>query len=685
MLDNCYPFVLYRQIDETIANTMLDDDYESLGVIKDKPVKDCYISIVNEIDNNSIVSLIQNPPQIIEEFRRYVVSKIPMKSFFTIASTWPPVIPRLVPQVDAFIRLVIRMVSISNDPEKFIKWLATGLFPKSWVKTPSSQTPSTVASSLCTIDNTKKLHWAVIDSQSNFHMYQIIENSDLKEVFFDRASRTKTTADGKGVIVMGQTGAEIFKFFPTDSLIVAFWASIFEKKRPHFFIFLTEIHDAIPFEVFEGIYTMLSHPDMIALRSLINPEVVLKEEIPLIIDPLIDIMNYAQRTTIFIGSVFSIAFESIKTPDDVFSEGSLILSLTDAFVRRFISPYYKGFIQRLIYYIDSKECISVNDMHSFEVLFFTIIKYIVSSLSLLPPEIRHIASMLQAYASIKFNNKVLVLQLISEFYSRFLCEIISNPQKYDPMILVQHPNHLEQITKLLNVVIHLKPLTDEFAQWNRRLEKHTFAKIEDFLISISDIHYLSQNEEGINFVKNTAPDYPIPHQDVVVQSIRVLIPIISKNVRSFSHSLSVISTNKGINTMTLGWNFASSIQRYFKLSYEYTPPIEEPKQIEVPPVPNEVLPTENTQIEASEPQIKKRKVVRKSSAPETDSKPTPETDNKPKEDTINIKKRIVRKVSKASENSIETPITSTDVEEPIKEVVVKKKIIKKIHSSPKLD
>jgi len=604
--------ILFDEYDPSILKLLEEETFEALGNLNNEPVLTSYRNVLDEIDSTPFDQLVLNPSQRILDFRAFLVSTIPAKTLVTIANSWPSAIPRFVPQTELGVKLMIKMTRESADHLKFLKWIRNCVFPFFWMKTTSNLIETTYAASLVTYK--AKIHWAVLDCENNIHIYLPQPQGDLKEAYKGQTFGVRVSEDKQKVTFLGQGGNEMVSVVLQDPETSQFWQLAFQKGSVHLLSFLSKIQKPYPILLLDGIYNHISHHDTVLLRALLSKGLLPEIGLDMIIHYSFDIMSHAQKNTYFIGSVISNTFDYQDiTPDSLFETGSPVLSLSKLYFRKYGFQYFQSFGLKLVKYIDSIGDVKIataqeSDAPKIEKALFTCIKLIIQSRQFLCAQISHLASMIKAYSVIHFKTKQEVITVLSNFFTGFLFECISNPQQFDPTLQIANPNTLQEFALAIKNLMHLQRFSDEIpnkAAWNMRFEKHYVSRIEDFLLSLGEINIIiPETETSPSTVSHAAPVYEIPSNDVVIEALGHILEILSEHRSDILRRMQPFNSECKLPTC-LSWNFVSTISSFFRQSNDEIP--------EVPKIaaPIENQPSENPEIEQGEKKHAKVKKVTK--------------------------------------------------------------------------
>jgi hypothetical protein len=239
---------------------------------------------------------------------------------------------------------------------------------------------------------------------------------------------------------------------------------------------------------------------------------------------------------------------------------SHLTNFFEEFFQRYRKSFHGHFLKRIVQCIEDTGNIGLLDPDTAkkdraEVLLFTIIKLILQTSSSIPPEIRHLASILKAAAITRFNDKQATYNTLAGFFClRFITATIADPGIFSPT-----PPAMDDIltvlmpfSTLLQTPINLIPLEgrmEAFAGFNKRLEKHVWPKLVDFILAVADLP-----EKAV---------YAPPPEPQLLESLSLILAKLSQRFDPFNDQ-SVRWSSEKPRFPPIGWNVAAFLTAFFE-------------------------------------------------------------------------------------------------------------------------
>ena len=514
-----------------------------------------------DFDYLSQEKIFENTNSLINRLIDIIQNNVSIKTCVGISSHWPPIIPLSIIHLKSIFNMLVRIVYTLKKPNNFLFWATSKLFPKFWNKKNLLNNNYLKAYSKCYHPEFgKKILWAILDNQFIFYLY-LIEKSNSTILFEFEIGNLKLLPDEQ-ISIYNKKKEKILTIKLIDSLQCNMWLSLFEENSASFPFFLSGYNKTIPQPIITSFYDCCISSDMLLSRCLIDPKLTKVNDSTLIIESLFNIIFYSQKINLFYSMIISSLFDnpSLTITSDFYNNHNIIEFLNFIF-NQFGKPYFFKFVIKIINYIDSFSNLqfeNINDLHSIEVIFFTILKYIINSIDLIPLEIKHIASILRSYFMIRFNDNKYLFNLLSKFFfDSFLLILLEKPNLIKSDLQIQNILFYKSLIGLLKAVFNQEPLSNInilFKKWDERLKYHIYPKLELFLFSLGDI-------------KNI-PKYKIPKINILNDSLHILLDHISNNYKDFIKVFKYISSSNTLIGGPLGWNLSSIILNSFQFIYD---------------------------------------------------------------------------------------------------------------------
>jgi len=664
--------------------------FETLPMIDNHPILQNYKKYLDVIENTSYDKLFVSSPSEVSIFLEYIKSRLIPKINIPIATFWPPFIRFADPNFELFYHFLIKMVHESKQPLKVLYWLSVAVFPSVFTK---PTRPPIFAACKCIIPKRKGSFWALIDADGLFHLYTITKGvmvEDLKAQML----KIRVASDMKTIEVLGQKDMIVSSFQPIDPAQVELWAKVFDKSRPPFPVYITSFSLPMPDLYYAGVNHFIACSDATAAKALLdhnisNPST---SEGHNLVKSLVDVFSYASKINSIINTIIS---QSMESPDfllaKVLYEPSHMTNLFKILCNDYCGGYINDFLLKIIRYIDSKGDILILDstnLPNFTVVFFSVIKYILSSASLIPPQIIHFLSVLRSYLCLRINDRSVVYEILSSYFLKgFVCEIIKAPETVLPTgQKLTHPQVFPVFSNLLYEAFSMSEFANVnplLLQWQSRLNSHVYPKLEEFCYSIS--------------VLDADVTYDIPSAERLAKSLEDIMKTIGGHHEKFVEKYSIINSleNERHLPTLIGWNFATALSSFFKHCWDQNEPaqeideeiIEEESQLEV------MIPSDernSNSIEENDIVLESPKIVQPPSQvlpiEESDSESPDSQDSKDdkaespeKPKSHRHKRRLVKaELSPNKENGIVRKIVRRDPNEEVDPSQPKRKYYKRV-------
>ena len=554
------PIVDYKVMVPSVSGDIEAEDLSSLGQLNGEDALDVFKELVSIVDGFSDEEFLAPPSEAVSEILNFFRQKLPYRTLVSIASTWPTVVPRSVPACSAFVSLIVKAASRSSNPERFVRWFSMNFPDKKWVKRSTSSNPDVLAMSMANVDNHGvKPAWCVLETNDMFRVFKI--KGDQVEQEFEAKAENVRLSDDKKVVIIGESGEEVCKFAPVDSKLAQAWSVSYEKKKASFQNFLSSYEKAIPPIVISAYISCITSLDGYLIRGLAADGV--SSDKKLLASSLLNIFTYLQRNNILLGIVIGSVFEKPDLRPNSIKIPSFLTSLFEAYVEKYAGDYVNVFLKKIVTYISHDPDIGFSDIENVsasdaKAVFFSVIKYIIDSAPLVPNELRHFLSVVRQYSIVRFNNSKATYTLLAELFGvSFICSVLRKTKNYFPGMKLDCPNNLSGIRRLLKVAFRLGSFSGEyevFSSWNERLERHTYPRLYDFILSVADIR--------------DVPEYQAPTQKEFSDSLRTVMKLTADQHKKVLTDLEAVRRSEIAIPGLLGMGVGLVIANHYTHSYD---------------------------------------------------------------------------------------------------------------------
>lgn len=556
-IKNCSsdPIAQFKLYPVEFYNLLKQQDFSILDEFNNEPIDQQVGKIAAEFDQATAESIFSSPSELVTQFRDYLRTYMQPKANAPIATVWPPIVPQVDDKFDTITVFLARIVRATKNPTLFLYWLSVEIFPTTFTR----QTKfNALALCRCKEPKKKKELWAVLDGESVFHLYTF-EKNEPKEVLKGNAVKTTIAADQLTVEIRGQDNKVISSFQPIDPQQVELWARAFDKdERPAIPFFCTSFATPIVDQFYGAMQQVCSNSDAAVLRACISEGVIPASSNAALglTKAFTDIFVYSQRPTVLANAIIS----SELLPSSDFTKPMYTKHLFESFLVKFGTPYAQSFMARFISYVDSKADCGIGtdevDLSKVEVMFFSALKYLMSSLPYVPPQVRFLFSVLRSHLTARDNTLGGYLTAASTIFREYVFQMLTDPGK---ICKVQNTRAVEESAKLLYVALSFGRIggdLEKFSGMNDRLARHVFPKLRDFLLALGDLDEM--------------PDFAPPNASELARSLEVVMKALAGCQEKFrpAYMAAVDPSNEQQKPSLLGSNYAAVVALFFKQSFD---------------------------------------------------------------------------------------------------------------------
>ena len=535
-----YPKVFYDELKQTSCDNVPN--------FQERPLMESFDKLLNEFEKSTISKIIKEPSDLIKDFTDYVKSQINADANKFLAVVWPPVLPNT--EYKQIVYFMIRILHALKNPKPFLAWLSTSVYPRLFTR---EKQPELIAFAKCHYQK-KNGYWATIDGSRVFHLYRY-QSGDYVDDINGPAKSVSMGSDGS-ITVNGEEGI-LATFSPDDSSQAALWKTILTQPI-HILNFFTQFNNPTIDQVYIALYNALTNADGLILKTLLQPDVcdLEKSDSMKMIKNMFSLMAYAQKTIPFYNIIINNDLGSLENDvSDAFSGLCYTTLMCQYVFDTYGGPYITNFITPLANYIDNfgKTGIETQDPNVPEVerLVSTIVKYIVESYALIPPQIQIILNIIRTALVCRTNTKSDIYRALSNiFFVQFICGIFMNISDYVPS--VRHVEVFKNLGLLFETIFRMGQINGDFTcleALTKRLERHIYPRLMEFIFSISDAPIVE-------------PEYDVLDQKKLVRAIDDIAKIVANSefINKFKNQSS--ADNKFLPS-NIGTNFAGTLCNFF--------------------------------------------------------------------------------------------------------------------------
>lgn len=529
--------------------------------------------IIKQFETEDVKQILSNSQPPLVKLKQAINSCIPFDVISQMCQYWPPIIPTNDPRAKPLLYFLLKIIQESKFPQTAIQWISYAVFDMSFYGRSSQDNPDLKAICVCKAVSNKKskkgkessqqggVSWADIDKKNEFSFYTPDSNNQLLKIS-KRGKFTSIVVNKSTSTIQVKDNAKLLmEFSPVNNKQLDFWDKIKSSDPPPFPLMLSNIsiERPIPSKILPAFYKCLTSDDLIVLKTLLCYKVTKAANIPALMEALFDVFAYAGKINEFILASAIVEFQAPNLSSGTILRGtSQLSSLLKVFYEKFGVKYVLSSLKSVIKYIDKAGNLNLktpiqSPVSRVYTVLFSVIKHILNSGKSVPPEMRHLASVLKAVATMRFNSKQVVYNVLNNFfYLRFINAYMVLPKKVGIETVNDTREVLIPFASLLGYVFNLQPMKDKyepFNTWNSRLTRHTFNDIINFVFSVCDIDEI--------------PKYEAPPPDKLKKSLEIILDLLSKNYDAFCVEYDRLIKNH-TEMSAPGWVFGSLLQRYFK-------------------------------------------------------------------------------------------------------------------------
>jgi hypothetical protein len=360
------------------------------------------------------------------------------------------------------------------------------------------------------------IYWALIDEDNQFELHRIYTHR-LKCVCTVEVGDIRLSRSTRAIKILSTDGQVAATFIPISETTIEQWLRAHRVTEtvpvPIRFFFM---HPAIPPVFYSSFYHSLTSDDGVVLRALVDSTSI--PDSLALMSALLDIFAHVRKVNLLLTSLAA-------TPTNPHLTG-----LIRVFSQRFGWHYFRSVLVKMIRYILEPGDIHVSqpeqcDGRQVLRMVATCLHTILGSGPLVPPELRHIGSVLRAAATFSFDEPQEVFKILSDFFCvKFINGALSNPAAYGyppipPDVLNATLVPFAQLLVVPMMMGKYSGIYEHLRVCNHHLTKHVFPHLMEFVLSVADIEQV--------------PEYESPGELEVRESIEAVIRIMVNRKDAF--------------------------------------------------------------------------------------------------------------------------------------------------------
>ena len=556
-----HSLIIYNEYCDNETQGLVEGtDFSSLPKLGQKTLDELWDDLQNVFDSQKMAALFDNSsePQLLIDFRGYLREILPLSDLQRMTAYWPPVVPAENALQRAICLWLIKFIHYSSHPHRVVHWLGRAINPGDY----SSMDNSILSAlSLCKLKGktkkSDKFYWALLDKDRRFTLSKIEDGSLVPFTPF----RADGITVDKGVVSVFHGDQKAREFVPVDEGQALLWVRAMEPDHDPFPLMFCSIEKPLPNEFLCSFYEALTSSDLIVAKVLVSYEVtkVTAEGYP-VMEALLDVFSHAGKVNQLLQVL--VGYEMGKpelTNNSVLRVNCNLTNMFKVFFFRYGKDYYTNVVKPIIRYVDKIGDIgwanpSKADLNRAFSVVLSVLKIILESGPLVPPHLRHMASVLKELVTIRFNDKQATYNALSGFFLlRFVNGIIVDQRQFDPSFQPKDMcGVLVPFSQVMQYIFNLIPFYGKMEMmnvWNDRLIKHVFPKVMDWVMSIAD------------YEENAV--YEPPDESRLTGALELIISVVARSQKNFERIYRESAAVQREWTVG-GWSFATFLASYFK-------------------------------------------------------------------------------------------------------------------------
>jgi len=464
--------------------------------------EDFDITICDDIGNNDLDVLFQNPTIDLKELQEALPKLFQIELFQRIQDEFPltprTIILEMEEKQRATFAALCTLIRSNNKNNTFLLWLAHNIVPSDWHGNTSKENSKVFKLGIFEKHKTgiasHEQYWAILDPNKNFKLLKANGEEDLQ---FRCENIDKSRSGNSLRVWKGQDNLGVRLVVIYDELLDHWCQS--DVPLPCFFPY-TIPNFPVPDDIAAAFLEMLLSSDTVVLRAMIHHEVFPVDSTGMdFVKNLYTIFASRGLINRLISTIVAVEFSHPGDLNEtmVLRGNSHLTCLFKLFATKFAKDYFYKVIKPIIDKVVESGDINITppkDESQYaaaqervkDLLFFGIDK-VLASASEIPPQFKHIASLLKICTSLVLRSKHAVFNALSSFmFLRFFTPAIVAPQNVVPeektapnakvttvpfSRLIQLPFNLQQIP--IDKYPHLKKLNEEL--YNKYADIYNFA------------------------------------------------------------------------------------------------------------------------------------------------------------------------------------------------------------------
>lgn len=538
------PFIDYLRLMDNIKASVINCDYKNLQSMTQKDIKQIQKEIIDIMERYNFDAIVYNPSEIIKSMVSVVRHHFSNYSALYLSRIWPPVVKKSNEFIPEIFNFFVEITKRLTTPQTFMKWISDGIFALTWSKVDPNYHTIAVGKGKVEGQPNSSVFLQVV-ATLNANVYNIVDNTMSR---LEGITRIETD-DSAGVVSFYNGSNKIFGLKLDDLSSLKFWPAITSHPTLRNNPFLCPPQGPYPSSFLNDFAKLLIKPDSPVSSAILA---CIYGDVDTIRSLLPMIYNIYHRYHSCMALFSLILITDLNKCEGriayLKSRRSLTYYLMEVIVDNVSGGYDEMFTNKLIKYINDRPNLDLRALNEdTKNVFFSTIKYIINSVTLIPNEIFLILAMIRSYSILVDNNRERVLNLIASVFTRHLIrtyvkKVFKGNKFAIPYQIVYHA---------CKTIIHKRFFINAPPEWETKLADVFFPKIDIFLCSISE------------FPLVTTPPWKKITEHEKEMSIKAVIDYITYHFPQYMRRLEDFSIPTKLYPTTLGWQLAVAVSNMF--------------------------------------------------------------------------------------------------------------------------
>ena len=572
----------YSCLPTEISDLLKVEVFEDAELFNDHDLLYSFKKILNEFDHLTISDILGRKSELLNQFADYVKKIIMPNTYKFIANSWPPTV---VNDSHSYIHYFItKLLHSTTKPENVLTWTSSCIFPQSFTRN--------IRHEILAVGKVKPKKksgfWGILynhqETDENVMTFVKLGN-DGKEKSAISTKVDKFIINADNTVSIMNNEKEKANFSTEDKDHLKIWANALTENVPIPLLFTTFSQPA-PKEFYAIAFNIMSRTDTILLRLLLDKscnEPKEKSSFSLL-NSFFKLYHYSRKLPSFISSVVLSDFLNFESTIDDYTkqENSNVINLCKIiFYQEECTSAIHHLCDKLVDYInkvlpDKSKTKSLPSAKITEKIVSNVIKFIYYSFDEIPYPIKLVLSIIRSHLLLRTNSRTIVYKVLSKlFFIDYLLPILE--EKFDKIGIPS------AFSRLFYVIFNMGQMIDEFSDLmliSKRLERHIYPRLMEFIVTISNIDSSSDNSDESNPSLNDEEyqlfETKFPTEKDIFDAINNIMTAITAQPDLFKklYSKYTEAEQQSKSPSLLGSNYAIFISNFFVHCYDTFDPFD---------------------------------------------------------------------------------------------------------------